>query len=151
MVWVRLFNARYPIPGGTPGLAWALWQPNYSATPWPHDELKPDFGYYICETLEDGTRAVTYRATTTHVLPQTKAETPEEAYDLVAERVFDDELRVAPDVWHDYHYNALKAEAPWPQRIVAWRAAVKPVGPHVVEGLQRFPRTGWLKTDAISL
>ena len=140
MVWVRLFNARYPIPGGTPGLAWALWQTNYTATPWPHDELKPDFGYYICETLEDGARAVTH-----------KAATPEEAYDLVSEHVFDDALRVAPDVWHDYHYNALKAEAPWPQRIVAWRATVEPVGPHVVEGLQRFPRTGWLKTDAISL
>lgn len=151
MVWVRLFNARYPIAGGTPGLAWALWQTNYSATPWPHDELKPDFGYYICETLEDGTRAVTYKAVTTHVLPPTKAATPEEAFDLVAEHVFDDELRIAPDVWHDYHYNALKAEAPWPQRIVAWRATAERVGPHLVDGLQRFPRTGWLKTDAISL
>ena len=151
MVWVRLFNARYPISGGTPGLAWALWQTNYSATPWPHDELKPDFGYYICETLEDSTRAVTYKAATTHVLPPTKAATAEEAYDLVAEHIFDDDLRIAPDVWHDYHYNVLKAEAPWPQRIVAWRANVERVGPHVVEGLERFPRTGWLKTDAISL
>jgi hypothetical protein len=151
MVWVRLFNARYPIPGGTPGLAWALWQTNYSATPWPHDELKPDFGYYIGETLEDGTRAVTYKAVATHVVPPTKAESAEEAYDLVADRVFDDALRVAPDVWHDYHYNALKAEAPWPQRVVAWRATVEPVGPHVVEVLRRFPRTGWLETDAIAL
>ncbi|WP_394613082.1 hypothetical protein JNUCC0626_24345 [Lentzea sp. JNUCC 0626] len=151
MVWVRLFNARYPIPGGTPGLAWALWQTNYKATPWPHDELKPDFGYYICESLDDGTRAITHKALMTHVLPPTKAETPEAAYDLAAEHVFDDTLRIAPDVWHDYHYNALKAEAPWPQRIVAWRASVTPVGPHVVEGLERFPRTGWLKTDAIAL
>ena len=151
MVWVRLFNARYPIPGGTPGLAWALWQKNYTATPWPHDELKPDFGYYICETLEDGTRAVTYRATTTHVLPPTTAETTEDAYDLVVEHVCDDDLRIGPEDWDDYHYNALKAEAPWPQRIVAWRATVEAVGPRVVDGLQRFPRTGWLQTDAIAL
>jgi hypothetical protein len=150
-VWIRLFNARYPIPGGTPGLAWALWQMSYSATPWPHDELKPDFGYYICESLEDGTRALTYEATATHVLPPTKATTPEEAFALVSEYVFDDGLRIAPHVWNDYHYNVLKAEAPWPQRIVAWRANLEPVGPHVLDGLQRFPRTGWIKTDAISL
>lgn len=150
MVWIRLYNARYPIPGGTPGLAWAMWQTNYTATPWPHDELKPDFGYYICETLEDGSRALTYRATTTHVLPPTKAAKPEEAYDLVSEQLFDDGLRIAPQDWHDYHYNVLKAEAPWPQRVVAWRAEVEPVGPHVVEALQRFPRTGWMQSEAIS-
>ncbi|MFS8103558.1 hypothetical protein LFM09_41190 [Lentzea alba] len=54
-------------------------------------------------------------------------------------------------MWHDYHYNLLKAEAPWPQRIVAWRANVEPFGPHVMDGLQRFPRTGWTKTDEIAL
>jgi hypothetical protein len=151
MVWIRLYNARHPVPGGTPGLAWAMWQPNYSATPWPHDELKPDFGYYICETLEDGSRALTHRARITHVLPPTEATKPEEAYDLVAEHVFDDALRIAPHDWHNYHYNLLKAESPWPQRIVAWRADVEPTGPHVMEGLQRFPRTGWMQTDAISL
>ncbi|SDP53460.1 hypothetical protein [Lentzea jiangxiensis] len=85
------------------------------------------------------------------MLPPTEADKPEEAYDLMAEHVFDDDLRIAPDVWHDYHYNALKAEAPWPQRIAAWRATVEAVGPHVVDGLRRFPRTGWLKTDAIAL
>ncbi|WP_143467086.1 hypothetical protein [Lentzea kentuckyensis] len=85
------------------------------------------------------------------MLPPTKATTPEEAFALVSEYVFDDDLRIAPHVWNDYHYNMLKAEAPWPQRIVGWRANVEPVGPHVLEGLQRFPRTGWLKTDAISL
>jgi hypothetical protein len=150
MVWVRLYNARFPVPGGTPGLAWGMWQPNYSATPWPHDELKPDFGYYICETLDDGRRALTYRATATHVLPPTEAETPEEAYDLVSEHVFDDGLRIAPPDWHAYPYNELKAESPWPQRIVAWRAELEPVGPHVMEGLKPFPRTGWKQTEAIS-
>ncbi|MEV6243934.1 hypothetical protein [Lentzea sp. NPDC051838] len=151
MTWIRLYNARYPVPGGSPGLAWALWQTNYTPTPWPHDELKPDFGYYICETLEDGTRALTYRATTTHVLLPTKVAKPEEAYELVAQHVFDDGLRIAPHDWHDYHYNVLKAEAPWPQQVVAWRASVEPVGPHVVADLQRFPRTGWLQSEAISL
>lgn len=150
MVWVRLYNARYPVPDGTPALAWAMWQPNYTATPWPHDELKPDFGYYICETLEGGTRALTYRATATHVLPPTEATNPEEAYELVSEHLFDDALRFESDDWQEYHYNALKAEAPWPQRVVAWRAEVEPIGPHVMEVLQRFPRTGWLQTDAIS-
>ncbi len=150
MVWIRLYNARYPVPGGTPGLAWAMWQTNYTAAPWPHDELKPDFGYYICEALEDGTRALTYKATATHVLPLTKAAKPEEAYDLVSEHLFDDGLRIAPHDWHDYHYNVLKAEAPWPQRIVAWRAEVEPIGPHVMDGLQRFPRTGWMQSEAIS-
>jgi hypothetical protein len=150
MVWIRLYNARYPIPGGTPGLAWAMWQTNYTATPWPHDELKPDFGYYLCETLEDGTRALTHRARTTHVLPPTETTTPEEAYELVSEHVFDDALRIAPHDWSAYHYNVLKAESPWPQRVVAWRADVEPIGPHVMEGLQRFPRTGWLQTEAIS-
>ncbi|MEU0884163.1 hypothetical protein ABZ345_36705 [Lentzea sp. NPDC005914] len=65
--------------------------------------------------------------------------------------MFDDGLRIAPHDWHDYHYNVLKAEAPWPQRIVAWRANVEPIGPHVMEGLRRFPRTGWMRTEAISL
>ncbi|ANZ35424.1 DNA internalization-related competence protein ComEC/Rec2 [Lentzea guizhouensis] len=149
--WIRLYNARYPIPGGSPGFAWAMWQPGYHATPWPHDELKPDFAYYLCETLDDGTRAITHRARTTHVLPPTEAESPEAAYDLVAEHVFDDGLRIAPNVWHEYHYNVLKGEAPWPQRITAWRAEVEPVGPHVHEELRRFPRTGWTKSDSIAL
>ncbi|WP_197289127.1 hypothetical protein [Nocardia sp. NRRL S-836] len=65
--------------------------------------------------------------------------------------MFDDALRIAPDVWHDYHYNRLKAEAPWPQRIVAWRADVEPVGPHVHDDLRRFPRTGWTKSATIAL
>ncbi|MEU7481322.1 DNA internalization-related competence protein ComEC/Rec2 [Lentzea sp. NPDC042327] len=150
-VWIRLHNARYPIPGGTPGFAWAMWQPGYPATQWPHDELKPDFAYYLCETLEDGSRAITYRARATHVLPPTEAADADAAYDLVAEHVFDDGMRIAPDVWHEYHYNALKAEAPWPQRIVAWRAEVEPVGPHVRDELRRFPRTGWTKSAAITL
>lgn len=85
------------------------------------------------------------------MLPPTKAAEPEEVYDLVSEHVFDDDLRIAPHDWHAHHYNMLKAEAPWPQRIVAWRANANPIGPHVMEGLlQRFPRTGWLQTDAIS-
>ena len=149
--WVRLYNARYLIPGGTPGFAWAMWQLGYTASPWPHDELKPDFGYYICETLRDGARAVTHRAKATHVLPPTEVATPEAAYDLVAEHMFDDGLRIAPHAWHDYYYNMLKAEVRWPQRIVAWRADVEPIGPHVLDVLRRFPRTGWLKSDAIFL
>ncbi|GGU75521.1 hypothetical protein [Lentzea flava] len=64
--------------------------------------------------------------------------------------MFDDALRIAPHDWHAHYYNLLKEEAPWPQRIVAWRANVEPIGPHVMEGLQRFPRTGWMRTDAIS-
>jgi len=150
-VWIRLYNARHLVPGGTPGFAWAMWQMGYSATPWPHEQLKPDFAYYLCERLEDGTRVLTYKATVTHVLPPTEAAKPEDAYELVAEHVFDDDLRIAPHVWNDCHYNELKAEAPWPQRIVAWRANVEPVGPHVLDCLPRFPRTGWAKTDAISL
>lgn len=149
--WVRLYNSRWPIAGGAPGLGWAMWQPGYSATQWPHDELEPDFAYYVCESQPDGCRAITYRAKATHVLPPTKAATPEEAYDLMAEHIFDNDLRVAPDVWHDYHYNMLKAEAPWPQQIVAWRAEVVPIGPHVLAALQSFPRGGWLKTDVIAL
>lgn len=149
--WVRLHNSRAPIPGGTPGLGWALWQPNYSATQWPHEELKRDFEHYVCETLPDKRRGITYRAKTTHVLPPTRAETPEEAYDLMAEHIFDDDLRVAPHAWHDHHYNVLKADAAWPQKIVAWRAEVVPVGPHVLAVLQSFPRSGWVRTDKIAL
>lgn len=150
-VWVRLYNARYPIPGGMPGFAWAMWQPGYTATQWPHDELKPDFAYYICETLDDGTRAITHKARATHALPPTEAASPEDAYDLVAERMFDDGMRIAPDVWHDYHYNAVKAGSHWPQRVVAWRAETELIGPHVLEELRRFPRSGWLKSASIAL
>ncbi|GAB2861621.1 hypothetical protein [Lentzea nigeriaca] len=64
--------------------------------------------------------------------------------------MFDDALRIAPHDWRNYHYNLLKAESPWPQRIVAWRADVEPFGPHVMEGLQRFPRTAWMQSEAIS-
>lgn len=149
--WIRLYNGRRPISGSTPGFGWAMWQMGYSAIPWPHDELKPDFGYYICETLKDGVRAVTHRAKMTHVLPPTEVATPEDAYDLVAEHVFDDDLRIARNVWHAYHYNQLKAEVPWPQRIVAWRAEAEPIGPHLLDGLCRFPRTGWTRSGAISL
>lgn len=149
--WIRLYNSRYPIPGGTPGFSWAMWRKNYAATPWPHDELKPDFAYYICETMADGTRAISHRAKVTRVLPPTEVATPEEAYDLVAEHVFDDDLRIAPNVWHDYHYNALKAETPWPKRVVAWRAETEPIGPHTLPGLCHFPHTAWTKSDAISL
>ena len=149
--WVRLYSARSPIPGTTPGFAWAMWQPGYTATPWPHDELKPGFAYYICETQPHGERAVTYRATATHVLPPTRVATPEGAYGLVEEHVLDNELRIGPAEWHAHRYNALKAESPWPQRIVAWRATVVPVGPHVIARLGCFPRTGWMTTNTIVL
>lgn len=149
--WVRLCSARSPIPGRTPGLAWAMWQPGYSAAPWPHDELTPGFAYYVCETQPNGERAATYRATATHVLPPTRVATPEGAYGLMAEHVFDDSLRMGPDEWKAHPYNVLKAEFLWPQRVVAWRATLVAVGPHVLAGLGRFPRTGWLTTDTITL
>lgn len=150
-VWIRLHNGWSPVSANGVGFGWALWQPQYVAAPWPHDELKPDFGYYVCEEIEAGGRGITAKATVEDVLPLTEAVSAEEAYRLVSEHLFNDDFTIDEEAWHANGYNKIKASAPWPQLVTAWRSRNERVGPYVLEELGRFPRTGWLRTLKIAM
>jgi hypothetical protein len=149
-VWVRLYTG-WVLGTSGDAMGWAIWQPGYQGHPWPHEELRPGFGYYVCESLEAGGRGIVARATVRNALGLTRAESPEDAHRLVADRLFDDEFSIGLDDWLDNPYNKLKADSPWPQKITAWRISTEPVGPHILSGLGQFPRTGWLNTDKIGL
>jgi hypothetical protein len=149
-VWIRRRVGWSP-QGGATALNWALWQPRYAAQSWPTEEMRPAFVYYACEDLKAGGRGVVARATVTAVLPPTEVDSPDAAYALVADRMFDEHLTVERDSWHANAYNRTKAMSPWPQRVTAWRVAVEPVGPHLVPELARFPHSGWLRTNRIGL
>ncbi|MBW4720864.1 hypothetical protein [Saccharothrix obliqua] len=144
--WVRLHTGWSPRQVG-----WALWQPGYVAHPWPRDELRPSFTFYICEELRTGRRGITARAIVTKTVGTIKVSTPEEAYGVIAEHLFDDDLTIMPEDWRANRYNGHKSSAPWPQQLTAWRAETEEVGPYVLPDLASFPRTGWLRTSAIAL
>jgi len=146
-VWIRLNTAK----DSDRGFSWALWQPKYVAAPWPDDALKPDFTYYVCETLKPGGRVITAKATVKDALPPTEVASPEDAYRMVAAQLFDGTFSIARDAWHANPYNIAKASSPWPQLVTAWYSVTNPVGPHLLKGLERFPRTGWLTTDQITI
>lgn len=149
-VWIRLNNGWSPTGDGY-GFGWALWQPKYNATQWPHDDLKPGFAYYVCEQLKLGGRAITAKATVEDALPPTEAASPEDAYRMVAEHLFDGKFSIRREEWHAHHYNMAKAGSPWPQLVTAWRSITEPVGPYALEGLGRFPRSGWQLSDEIAM
>ncbi|MDQ2585959.1 hypothetical protein CKY47_18585 [Saccharothrix yanglingensis] len=150
-VWIRL-RAGWRRPGGDRAVGWALWQPGYTAHPWPRDELRPSFTYYVCDDLPGGGRGIVSRATATGVLRPTEVDSAGSAYRLVAETLFDDDLAMAPEEWYAERYNRGKSARPWPQSVTAWRAVVtERVGPYVLPGLTAFPRTGWLRSAGIAL
>lgn len=120
------------------------------ASPWPTDELKPGFVYYVCEETKTG-RAITAKATVEDVLAPTEVSSAEDAYLLVQEDLFTDDFTIDEEAWHANPYNRAKAAAPWPQVVTAWRTVTNPVGPHVLKELSQFPRTGWMHTDKIAL
>lgn len=146
-VWIRLNTNK----GFDRGFGWALWQPKYVPTPWPNEALKPDFTYYICETLKPGSRAITAKAVIRDALPPTEVACPQDAYRAVAAQLFDGNFSIGRDDWHFNPYNLAKAGSPWPQFVTAWYSTVEPVGPYALKGLERFPRTGWLITDQIAI
>ncbi|ACU35156.1 hypothetical protein [Actinosynnema mirum] len=143
--WVRLHGDWMPNDHDG-ALGWALWQPGYNADPWPTEELRPSFAYHVCQKLDGGRRAVVAKATVQAFLSTTEVDSPEDAYRLVADELFDEGLSFPPEAWHAHPYNQLKERVPWPQRLTAWRVSTEPVGPHVLSGLEKFPRTGWLRT-----
>ncbi|MEU5690481.1 hypothetical protein [Actinosynnema sp. NPDC020468] len=150
-VWVRLHVGWEPGARGR-ALAWTLWQPGYRPESWPTEELRPSFVYYVCEDLAAGGRGLVARATVTSLLNTAEAPSAEEAYRLVADNLFDDDLAIPPDDWHSHRYNKVKADAPWPQRLTAWRIATEPFGPQLLPpGRMRFPRSGWLRTAELAL
>lgn len=148
-VWIRLHTGWAPNDGHQ-AVAWALWQLSYSPEPWP-PELRPNFAYYVCEHLKAGGRGIVARATVTDVLRTSQAASPDEAYRMVADRLFDDELTIPIEDWRARGYNKIKADAPWPQLVTAWRITTEQVGPHVLPELARFPRSGWLRSSSIAL
>ncbi|TWP47362.1 hypothetical protein FKR81_32105 [Lentzea tibetensis] len=150
-VWIRLNNGWAPTADGGYGFGWALWQPKYNATHWPHDDLETGFAYYVCERNKPGGRVVTARATVEDAVPPTEVASPEEAYRLVAEHLFDGKFSIRREEWHAHHYNLAKANSPWPQLVTAWRSTIEPVGPYALKCLDRFPRTGWLRTEEIAM
>ncbi|CAL9602959.1 hypothetical protein SUDANB95_05429 [Actinosynnema sp. ALI-1.44] len=146
--WIRLHTGWSPREVG-----WALWQPGYVAHPWPRDELGPDFTFYICDDVgvgKDG-RAIVARAKVTRVVPTTEVKSPEDAYQRIADALFDDDLTILPENWRANRYNGHKSAAPWPQWLTAWRADLEEVGPHVMPELSSFPRSGWLRTSRLTL
>lgn len=149
-VWIRLHTG-WTRPGGNRAVGWALWQPGYQAQPWPRDELRPAFTYYVCEDLPGGERGIVARATATGVVRAAEVASADAAYRQVAESLFDDDLAMQPEEWHADRYNREKAKRPWPQVLTAWRVVTEPVGPHALPELAAFPRTGWLRSSGIAL
>jgi hypothetical protein len=149
-VWIRRRVGWSP-QGGPTALNWALWQPRYVAQSWPTEEMRPGFQYYACEDLTGGGRGIVARATVTAVLKPTEVDSPETAYGLIADQLFDEDLMIDHESWRANAYNRTKEISPWPQRVTAWRVSVEPVGPHLLPELARFPHTGWLQTDRIGL
>jgi len=149
-VWIRLRVGWSP-QGGATALGWASWQPGYLAAPWPEQELRPGFAYYACEELKGGGRAIVARATVTGVLNTVEVASPEIAHQLVADQLFDDDLSIDYAAWSTNAYNRRKANAPWPQLVIAWRVTTEPAGPHFLPELLRFPYSGWQRTTRIGL
>ncbi|MFC6090649.1 hypothetical protein [Saccharothrix lopnurensis] len=148
--WIRL-NAGWQRPGDHRALGWALWQPGYTARPWPRDELRASFTYYVCEDRLGGERGIVARATATGVVHTAEVASADAAYRLVADTLFDDDLAIPPEEWHAERYNQEKAKRPWPQLLTAWRVVTEPVEPRVLPELAAFPRTGWLRTSGVAL
>lgn len=148
--WIRLHSGWSP-QSDNRAVAWALWQPGYTAEPWPRDELRPAFTYYVCENLRDGDRGIVAKATVVGVIRMAQVPSADTTYRLVADALFDDDLAIPPEEWHAERYNQEKAERPWPQMLTAWRVVTEPVGPYVLPELTAFPRTGWLRSSGISL
>ncbi|GLZ34047.1 hypothetical protein Lesp02_62340 [Lentzea sp. NBRC 105346] len=149
-MWINLYSGWAPSEEDNSHLGWALWQPKYLARPWPTDELIPGFTYYVCENTKTG-RAITGKATVVDALPPTEVASPYDVYELLAEELFDDQFTIEDDAWHANVYNRMKSQAPWPQKVTAWRTTVNQVGPHVIRDLGRFQHTGWKRTDKIAL
>ncbi len=144
--WVRLHTGWSPRQVG-----WALWQPGYAAHPWPSDQLRPAFTYYICQDTNTGGRAIVARATVTKIVDTIEVASPEAAYQRIADTLFDDDLTILPEDWRANRYNGHKSASPWPQLLTAWRAETEEVGPYELPELSSFPRTGWLQTLSIAL
>jgi hypothetical protein len=149
-VWIRLRVGWSP-QGGATALGWAQWQPKHIAAPWPAEEMRPSFTYYACEELKGGGRAIVARATVVGVLRPTVVESAEIAHKVIADQLFDDQLTIDYEAWSTNAYNRVKASAPWPQRVTAWRVVTEPVGPHFLPELLRFPHSGWLRSARIGL
>lgn len=147
--WIRL-SAGWRRPGDHRVLEWALWQPGYTAQPWPCGELRASFTYYVCEDGPGGERRIAARATVTGVTGTAEVASADAAYRLVADTLFDDDLAIPPEEWHAERYNQEKAKRPWPQVLTAWRAVTEPVEPHVLPELATFPRTSWLRTTGVA-
>ncbi len=147
--WIRLGTGWTPAGSTAEAFGWALWQPAHRAAPWPHRELRPGFAHYVCEPLETGGRGLVARAVVTGVLGTVEAASDEDAHRLVAGRLFDDRFSVGLDEWRANPYNRAKALMSWPQRVTAWRIGTERVGPYVLSGLSRFPRTGWQLTEEV--
>ncbi|MBB5957754.1 hypothetical protein FHS29_004349 [Saccharothrix tamanrassetensis] len=144
--WVRLHTGWAPREMG-----WALWQPGYVAEPWPRVELRPAFTFYICQDIAAGGRGIVARATVTKLVRTMEVKSPEEAYQQIADTLFDDDLTIPPEGWRANPYNGHKSASPWPQQLTAWRAETEEVGPYVLPELSSFPRSGWLRTPNIAL
>ncbi|MEU4802692.1 hypothetical protein [Actinosynnema sp. NPDC023587] len=144
--WVRLHTGWSPRE-----LGWALWQPGYAAHPWPNSELRPSFEFYLCEDLSIGGRGIVARATVTKTVGTVSVASPQDAYQEIADALFDDDLAIAPEDWRANRYNGHKAASPWPQQLTAWRAETEEVGPFLLPELSSFPRTGWLRVPDIVL
>lgn len=80
-------------------------------------------------------------------LPRAEVASAEDAYRIVADHLFDDEFSIDQITWWANDYNHIKAKAPWPQFVTAWRSLIEPVGPYVPDDLGRFQSTGWRRTD----
>ncbi|RKT53123.1 hypothetical protein [Saccharothrix australiensis] len=144
--WVRLHTGWEPRE-----LGWALWQPGYVAHPWPREELRTGFAFYICQEIPAGGRGIVARATVTKLVRTTEVKSPEDAYQRIADTLFDDDLTIPPEDWRANRYNGHKTASPWPQQLTAWRSETEEVGPYVLPELSSFPRSGWLHTSRIAL
>ncbi|CCH28763.1 hypothetical protein ABZ816_27565 [Actinosynnema sp. NPDC047251] len=145
-IWVRLHTGWSPRE-----LGWALWQPGYAAHPWPDAELRPSFEFFVCEDLPIGGRGIVARATVTKTVGTMSVSSPQEAYQEIADALFDDVLAIAPEDWRANRYNGHKTASPWPQQLTAWRAETEEIGPYLLPELSSFPRTGWLRLPDTAL
>lgn len=148
--WVRLDNTRGPSTNDGIRFGWGYWQPDQAVDPWPHD-LGPGFAYSVLGRTADGGLGITAKATVEYHLPPTLVASVAEAYLAVCDNLFDCHFAIEPELWLANRGNVVKSYEPWPQFVTAWRSVTEPVRPHRIGGLDRFPRSGWLRMAEVAM
>lgn len=145
--WVRLHTGWSANQASGDDVGWALWQPQYKGHPWPNEDMRRDFTYYVCDDLATGGRALVAQARVLAVLPFTEATSLAEAYRMVTDELGGGLQLSYPD-WQANPYNQSKATSSWPQKIAAWRITTARIAPCRLPELRHFPHTGWIRIES---